>query len=89
MNAASSGPIADPGVAADLEERLREAVPAARRHSRDARRLGMEDRRSDADARRGDEHHEERRREGEQHEPASVNPMPMASEYGLGALSVK
>jgi hypothetical protein len=89
MNAASSGPIADTGVAADLEERLREAVPAARRHPRHARRLGVEDRRSDAHARRG---HSTTRNDGAKASstsPVRVNAMPMASEYGFGALSVK
>ena len=37
-------------VAADLEHRLREAMTPARRHPRDARGLGMEHRRADADA---------------------------------------
>ena len=38
-----------PGIAADLEQRLRQPVAAAGRHSRDARRLGMENCRSDPD----------------------------------------
>ncbi len=41
------------GVAADLEERLREAVPSARGHARHARGFRMKDRRADADQRGG------------------------------------
>ena len=37
------------GVAADLEQRLREAVPPARGHARHARRLRVEDRRAEPD----------------------------------------
>ena len=49
------------GVAADLEDRLRESVPSARCHARDARRLGVKHRRTDADQRRREQ---EQRREG-------------------------
>jgi hypothetical protein len=38
-----------PGVPADLKERLREAVPAARGQTRDARGFRVENRRPDAD----------------------------------------
>ena len=55
-------------VAAYLEERLREAVAAARRHARDARRLGMKDRRADAhQARCHEECGKRRRRREHQH----------------------
>ena len=47
-------------IAADLKHRLGEAVPPARRHPRDARRLGMEDRGSDADEAGGDQDRPER-----------------------------
>ena len=53
-------------VAADLEHRLREAVAAAGGHARDARRLGVEDGRADADQRRGDEQHRIGRRHRQQ-----------------------
>ena len=45
------------GVAADLKERLRESEPATGRHPRHARRLGMEDRRPDAEQAGADEQH--------------------------------
>ena len=70
MNAASSGPSDDPAVAAGLKERLRQAVPAAGRRARDPRRLGMEDRRTDADQGRGQEQQRKRRRHREQQQSA-------------------
>ena len=66
MNAASSGPVRRAGVAADLEQRLREPVPPAGRHARHARGFGVKDRRADADQRHGDENHAVGRRDGEQ-----------------------
>ena len=42
-------------IAADLEQALREAVPAARRRPRGARRLGVENRAADADQGDGDQ----------------------------------
>src|ERR671930_508995 len=46
-----------PGVAADLEERLREPEPPTGGHPRHARRLGMEDGRPDAEQAGADEQH--------------------------------
>ena len=76
------------GVAADLEQRLREAVLPARRQPRDPRRLGMEDRRADADERRRREHGAEVPGPREQQQPGQREPMPTASEYGFGRRSV-
>ena len=76
-------------VAADLEQRLREPVPPARRHPRDARGLGVKHRRPDA--------HQRRRRAAasascrrvdSSSSPTSVNAMPTTSEYGVGRRSV-
>jgi hypothetical protein len=47
--AASRGPERLARLPADLEQRLSEAVAAARGHARHARRLGVEDRRAGAD----------------------------------------
>jgi hypothetical protein len=55
-----------PEVAADLEQRLRKAVASARCEPRDARRLRVEYRRSDADQRHRGEDGEKRRRHRQQ-----------------------
>ncbi|KAG0941870.1 hypothetical protein G6F31_014955 [Rhizopus arrhizus] len=57
-------------IAAYLEHRLREAMTAARGQPRDARGLGVEDRRTDADHRGGQQHHGVARREAEQQHAA-------------------
>ena len=54
------------GVAADLEDRLRQPVPSARGHPRDARRFRVEDRRTDADQRRRREQQRIRPRDRQQ-----------------------
>ena len=77
------------GVAADLEQRLRQAVLAARGQARDARRLGVEDRRAGADQRRGQQHaSRSSARHASSSRPHSVKPMPTGSEYGRGRRSV-
>ena len=60
------------GVAADLEHRLREAVAPARGGAGDPARVGMEDRRADADRRSGDEQRPVALREGEDQEAAEA-----------------
>ena len=76
-------------VAADLKDRLRQAVTAAGRHPRDARRLRVKDRRTDA--------HQSGSRPAasaklpahrQPDSPTAVNPMPTTSEYGVGRRSV-
>ncbi|CAM2158991.1 hypothetical protein PT2222_50047 [Paraburkholderia tropica] len=57
-------------VAADLEQRLREAVAAARGHARNPRRLRMEHRRAAANQRGGDQQHAEARRDRHQQQAA-------------------
>jgi hypothetical protein len=57
-------------VATHLEQRLRESVAATRCEPRDARRLRMEDRRSQAHQRRSGQHGRVARREREQQQPA-------------------
>ena len=57
-------------VASDLEERLGESVAPAGGKARDPRRLGMENRRTDADHRRGGDHRQVVRRERQEDEAA-------------------
>ena len=67
-------------IAADLEQRLREAVAAAGRHARHARGFRMKDRRAHADQRGREQDDRIGRRLGHQHRPTRVKPMPTISE---------
>ena len=86
MNAASSGPERQSRISADLKQRLRQPVLPARRHPRHSRRFRMKHRRSHPHQRRRQQH-----RSGNfgaidsSSSPTSVNPIPDASEYGIGA----
>ena len=90
MKAASSGPIADPALPPTWKSDCAKPCRPPEAMPRHARRLGVEDRRADADARHGDEHDARTTaRTTSSTSPTSVNAMPMASEYGFGAVSVK
>ena len=67
-------------VAADLEERLRQPVAAARRHACDPRRFGVEDRRADADETSGGDQQPKLPATDSSSSPTSVNPIPTTSE---------
>ena len=75
-------------VAADLEERLREAVASARRHPRDAGRLRVEHRRADAHQAAAASSIANVPATDSNSRPTSVNPMPTTSAYGVGRRSV-
>ena len=75
-------------IPADLEHRLRHAVPSAGCHARDARRLGVKDGRADADESSRQQQRSEAARHGQEQQPDQENPMPATSEYGVWCRSV-
>ena len=89
MKAASSGPSAEPGVAADLEQRLREPVLAAggERAMRDDSGWKT-DEPTPISAAAASTDPESSAAIDSSSRPHSVKLMPMASEYGVGRRSV-
>ena len=77
-----------PGIAADLEHGLGEAVAAARGQPGHARGLGVEHRAADADQAGRHQHGGEAAGPGQDQHADRVEAMPNGSENGCGCLSV-
>ncbi len=73
-------------IAADLEDRLGEAVTAARRQTSDAGRFRMEDRRADPDQPGRDQKHAVCRRDRQQDQAAEARAHPDGQRVGLRPL---